>query len=547
MKSKFLLLIFSFIFCKSIIAQTTFTFNGNGLWTDSTNWVNNKIPPNILSAGLSIIINPSGSGTCILNVPQIIDTGAVFSIIPGKNFKTLDDVIINDPGKDSVLTDDDLSLLDSSATPNPTLADILGPDGTALGRPAALSVKDYLISNMITYGQVLCEEKTNTIHQNPGGQATTPTHAGLAYRYGGSPQKNIFDRLFPDAGSAIHRQYAVYGTDCTGFLINLIRNEGITIEATNSEGFAGAFKIALANDPRYSTVRLVKKAYLPKDQLITGDIIYWPLKKHIGIVLRMGSSDEVKMYNSHGDPFPASVEQQAKNWGLNRGVHALSYEQVIYQSTTNPGRSYWGKGYQIFRLEDITNQLSAGDQTWAAKNLDVSRYRNGDTIPQVTDPDAWSNLTTGAWCYYNNDPLNGTLYGKLYNGYAVMDPRGLAPQGWHVPTDEEWKALVERNGGQSDAGAQLKATGNYTDGTGLWKKPNTNATNGSAFTGLPGGARTTLGNTAFTNLTITGYWWTSTPFSVNSAWYRSLYYGGTTVSRLQNPLTMGFSVRCVKN
>lgn len=77
-----------------------------------------------------------------------------------------------------------------------------------------------------------------------------------------------------------------------------------------------------------------------------------------------------------------------------------------------------------------------GTQTWMSKNLDVTKYRNGDDIPQV-DLASWAALTTGAWCHYNNDPANDAIYGKLYNWYAVNDPRGLGPVGYHVPTDEE--------------------------------------------------------------------------------------------------------------
>lgn len=79
-------------------------------------------------------------------------------------------------------------------------------------------------------------------------------------------------------------------------------------------------------------------------------------------------------------------------------------------------------------------------QEWSSVNLSVIRYRNGDEIPQVQDPNEWANLTTGAWCYYNNDP-NNESYGKLYNWYAIEDPRGLAPEGWHVPLDSEWETL----------------------------------------------------------------------------------------------------------
>src|SRR5690242_1829855 len=85
--------------------------------------------------------------------------------------------------------------------------------------------------------------------------------------------------------------------------------------------------------------------------------------------------------------------------------------------------------------------VTIGNQVWMLKNLDVTTYRNGDPISQVTDSTQWVGLTTGAWCYYNNDPANNVVYGKLYNWYAVNDPRGIAPLGWHIPTDAEWTTL----------------------------------------------------------------------------------------------------------
>lgn len=102
---------------------------------------------------------------------------------------------------------------------------------------------------------------------------------------------------------------------------------------------------------------------------------------------------------------------------------------------SNPDILYYNSG--TVNYETVT----IGTQEWKLKNLDVTHYRNGDPIPQVTDPTQWANLTTGAWCYYNNDSTNGTIYGKLYNWYAVNDPRGLAPIGYHIASDQEWATL----------------------------------------------------------------------------------------------------------
>jgi hypothetical protein len=92
----------------------------------------------------------------------------------------------------------------------------------------------------------------------------------------------------------------------------------------------------------------------------------------------------------------------------------------------------------------IIPSVTICDQTWSLYNLDVETYRNGDPIPQVTDGTAWANLTTGAWCYYLNSSANGVVYGKLYNWYAVNDPRGLAPEGWHIPSLREFNYLISQ-------------------------------------------------------------------------------------------------------
>jgi uncharacterized protein (TIGR02145 family) len=178
------------------------------------------------------------------------------------------------------------------------------------------------------------------------------------------------------------------------------------------------------------------------------------------------------------------------------------------------------------------------DQTWTKSNLNVSHYRNGDVIPQVTDPTAWANLTTGAWCYYNNDQSNGTIYGKMYNWYAVNDPRGLAPQGWHVPTDEEWTRLTNCLGGVSVAGAKMKEVG-----TTYWSTPNLGATNSSRFTSLPGGQRNYFGN--FETIQI-GSWWSSSEIG-NFAYQRSVFYDTTTVVRSGFGKLTGIYVRCLKD
>lgn len=179
-------------------------------------------------------------------------------------------------------------------------------------------------------------------------------------------------------------------------------------------------------------------------------------------------------------------------------------------------------------------------QTWMDRNLDVSTYRNGDAIPQVTDPLQWAALRTGAWCYYNNDPTNGAIYGKLYNWYAVNDPRGLAPQGWHIPTDAEWTVLTDCLGELSLAGGKMKEIG-----TSHWESPNTDASNSSGFTGLPGGLRDDGGN--FGGIGRDGYWWSLTESSTNFAWTRFLFSAVAIIGFGGGYKPDGISVRCLKD
>ena len=141
---------------------------------------------------------------------------------------------------------------------------------------------------------------------------------------------------------------------------------------------------------------------------------------------------------------------------------------------------------------------------YSKENLDITHYRNGDPIPFVKSKKKWNNLTTGAYCYYDNDPEKGVLY----NWYAVNDPRGLAPEGWKIPTIEELE--------------QIDLT-----------------------TGLPGGYRYFNGN--YNSIGYFGYWWSSTGYNTNDAWFRYLNYYNGNANRSNNNKRYGFSVRCLKD
>jgi uncharacterized protein (TIGR02145 family) len=189
-------------------------------------------------------------------------------------------------------------------------------------------------------------------------------------------------------------------------------------------------------------------------------------------------------------------------------------------------------------LPDVT----IGTQTWSACNLNVTTYQNGDPIPQVQDPVEWAALTTGAWCYYDNDADNGCTYGKLYNWYAVNDPRGLAPAGYHVPTDSDFTTLYTYLGGEAAAGGALKEAG-----LAHWIAPNTDATNSSGFTALPGGVRN-VPSGAFNLLGVYGFWWSATDNGTGVYSLQLLYNDGGVVG-WGTPYfkTDGHSVRLIKD
>jgi uncharacterized protein (TIGR02145 family) len=198
---------------------------------------------------------------------------------------------------------------------------------------------------------------------------------------------------------------------------------------------------------------------------------------------------------------------------------------------------------------NVYKTILIGSKEWMAENLKTTIYSNGNAIVNVTDNGQWSGLTTGAWCYNNNDSQYDCPYGKLYNWYAVTDPRNVCPTGWHVPTDAEWSDLINYLDPNADggsnllnvAGGKLKSTG-----TQYWLSPNNSATNESGFSGLPGGARDAYAT--FYSIGINGVWWGASESSPSGmAWYRDMYSSTGYLRRLLDSKRCGFSVRCLKD
>lgn len=193
------------------------------------------------------------------------------------------------------------------------------------------------------------------------------------------------------------------------------------------------------------------------------------------------------------------------------------------------------------RRNSTHRTVKIGKQQWMLDNLNVEVFRNGDPISEAKTEEQWRRAGEEgrpAWCYYNNDPKNGATYGKLYNWFAVADPRGLAPAGWHIPAAKEWTELAAGFGERRKAGRDLKSTTGWP--------PDSNGTNKSGFTGLPGGMRD--GHGTFDYLGLYGYWWSSTEFNQLYANHYSLYCRSSDLYSYVNHFkTSGFSVRCIKD
>jgi uncharacterized protein (TIGR02145 family) len=239
---------------------------------------------------------------------------------------------------------------------------------------------------------------------------------------------------------------------------------------------------------------------------------------------------------------------------------------------------------------DVNKEVKIGTQVWMRKNLDVLYFRNGDPIPIVKDTGEWRKAgekKQPACCYYDNDSENGEKYGVLYNWYAVADKRGLAPEGWHVPSDDDWTEIIDFLGGDSLASKKMKSmegwSSNYgqitcpackewdqnkkvSDTCGTCKDKRLipgsisgNGNNSSGFTGLPGGLRSISGK--FYGCGYQGYWWSATEIesvflglykTPNSAIIHSIDSDDGDVSKRHTLGTIseqynGYSVRCLRD
>ena len=173
------------------------------------------------------------------------------------------------------------------------------------------------------------------------------------------------------------------------------------------------------------------------------------------------------------------------------------------------------------RNDKNNGTVTIGSQVWMTKNLSVDKFRNGDPIPQAKSEEEWKVAIENkqpAWCYYDNNPANGVKWGKLYNWYAVHDSRGLAPKGYHIPTDSEWTTIIKQGKGFLGPKGGLISANIYGEG-----------------------------DFFFSNDNYIGYWWSATGFETDKAWYRNLYNKSSNFDRGYCFKANGLSVRCLRD
>jgi uncharacterized protein (TIGR02145 family) len=286
--------------------------------------------------------------------------------------------------------------------------------------------------------------------------------------------------------------------------------------AKNVAGFSGSYN-QLTDRPDFSKMDKdsTDNVTLTGNQTISG------FKKFTGIV----SAGDNPITNVGEPQYPTDAANKAY-------VDELMSQLKTLKSTVLAGGA----------VTDIDgnhyNTVGIGSQVWMAENLKTTRYRNGDTIPDIIRGNQWCSLTTGACCQYENIPRYGETYGKMYNFFAVTDLRGLCPSGWHVPSGNEWIHMIEYLGGEDVAGGKLKE-----EGLEHWLTPNEGATNESGFTALPGGRR----DCEAVYIGLLGQWWSSTQDGQYNAIGFTMQHGYAGIGKGGGMKQEGEYVRCVKD
>jgi uncharacterized protein (TIGR02145 family) len=414
-----------------------------------------------------------------------------------------------------------------------------------------------LMSKMLATGRHLVSD---VAHTHPEEGPDKPASTGLGYGLGSKRYKvrtrpvdplapNSETTCAPDPGCT---DKLIYALDCSAMTYWIAYHAGLRFSV--NEGSAGSGYLSnpqnwnnaltAAGSDNYDALSYELLSPTPAiADLQSGDVIFKP--GHIGVVLGLGSDRWIYQSNGTGYACPTNSQPCTNNNISSRGPRLVKLVPAAVAQLFN--------GYGVLRVSagcdgpptvtDIDGNVypvvSIGNRCWMAANLKTSRYRDGGTIPNVTDNTAWTQLNSGAWCNYENNAGYDATYGKLYNWYAAANPN-ICPQGWHVPTDADWTVLTDYLGGSSVAGGKMKAV------SPLWNAPNTGATNQSGFSGLPGGLRY-FNNGYFSTLGDAGYWWSASESDAELAWLRALDGSGAGVNRFDFNKRLGFCLRCIRD
>jgi uncharacterized protein (TIGR02145 family) len=228
------------------------------------------------------------------------------------------------------------------------------------------------------------------------------------------------------------------------------------------------------------------------------------------------------------------MKNRKLNWtkflGITIAIIAFSYSCSKEDDAIPSLKDIEGNTYKTVKI---------GDQIWMAENLKVTKFRNGDPIQYIADAVQWGNNTAAAFSYYDNISENRNTYGLLYNLSVIKDSRNIAPEGWKVPSDDDWEELIVFLG--TNSGVKLREIGNAH-----WAvnpNPNSEATNSSGFTALPGGFRKEDGR--YMDMSVCSYWWSTSLISEDMYIYYYLSYGGG-LSHFYGQMKEGYSIRCLK-
>ena len=245
------------------------------------------------------------------------------------------------------------------------------------------------------------------------------------------------------------------------------------------------------------------------------------------------------------DDYKVGITPYKGNLTIGEHKICIGKEEKKINITQSGGETLYNLSIKPYQIKDVDGNvydtLQIGSQVWMKQNLKVTKYQNGDPIPNAIDDKQWKYLAIGSYCDYNNTPNTSLTYGRLYCFYTIVDPRGLCPKDWHVPADIEWTLLTDYLGGSRIAGDKLKEK-EYNH----WSQStNAQSIEEIGFLALPGGCR--LENAKFSDLKNYGYWWSSTEAQSDKAWFRRLNYYYAGINRNEANKGIGYSVRCLKD